>query len=215
MSVAADVAVVVPIKSFALAKTRLADSLSPDSRRTLAQRCAEVVLRAAVPLPVFVVCNDDEVAEWARAHGASVVVPAVPGLNAAAIAGRDAARIAGYRRLMVVHSDLPHAKDLASLCAASADVVVVPDRHGDGTNVLLLPCAGDFTFQYGPGSCAAHLSREVAQGVHRERAEEFWRLDRGEDLVGHAGSRCAVLGRRFDARSARFVRRVGVCQRFG
>lgn len=173
MSVAADVAVVVPIKSFALAKTRLADSLSPDSRRTLAQRCAEVVLRAAAPLPVFVVCNDDEVAEWARAHGASVVVPAVPGLNAAAIAGRDAARTAGHQRLMVVHSDLPRAKDLASLGARSADVVVVPDRHGDGTNVLLLPCAGDFAFHYGPGSCAAHLAHAAHLGlsvdvVHRD-----------------------------------------------
>ena len=185
MSVAADVAVVVPIKSFALAKTRLADSLSPDSRRTLAQRCAEVVLRAAVPLPVFVVCNDDEVAEWARAHGASVVVPAVPGLNAAASAGRDAARIAGYQRLMVVHSDLPHAKDLASLCAASADVVVVPDRHGDGTNVLLLPCAGDFAFHYGPGSCAAHLAHASHLGLSIEvvhRDDLALDLDTPDDL---------------------------------
>ena len=185
MTALADVAVVVPIKSFALAKSRLADSLSADSRRELARHCAEAVLRAASPLSVYVVCNDDEVAAWARANGAHVVVPGVPGLNAAATAGRDAARAAGHHRVIVAHSDLPHAKDLASLCAASADVVVVPDRHGDGTNVLLMPCAGDFTFQYGPGSCAAHLSHAAGLGLSIEvvhRDDLALDLDTPDDL---------------------------------
>lgn len=186
MSAIADIAVVVPIKSFAQAKTRLADSLSPDARRTLAQRCAEAVLRAATPLPVYVVCNDDEVAAWARSRGASVVVPAVPGLNEAALAGRDATRVAGYQRLMVVHSDLPLAKDLASLGAVSADVVMVPDRHGDGTNVLLLPCGSDFAFHYGPGSCAAHLSHAARLGLSAEvvhRDDLALDLDTPDDLA--------------------------------
>jgi len=104
MTALADVAVVVPIKSFALAKSRLADSLSSDSRRELARHCAEAVLRAASPLSVYVVCNDDEVAAWARANGAHVVVPGVLGLNAAATAGRDAARAAGHHRVMVAHT---------------------------------------------------------------------------------------------------------------
>jgi 2-phospho-L-lactate guanylyltransferase len=168
MTALADVAVVVPIKSFALAKSRLADSLSADSRRELARHCAEAVLRAASPLSVYVVCNDDEVAAWARANGAHVVVPGVLGLNAAATAGRDAARAAGHHRVMVAHSDLPHAKDLASLCEVTADAVVVPDRHGDGTNVLLVPCRGEFTFAYGPGSCAAHRAEAALRGLSME-----------------------------------------------
>ena len=34
---------------------------------------ADRVLAAAHPLPVAVVCDDNEVAEWAREHGALVV----------------------------------------------------------------------------------------------------------------------------------------------
>ncbi|MGA1122091.1 MAG: 2-phospho-L-lactate guanylyltransferase, partial [Ilumatobacteraceae bacterium] len=79
MSTPHDVAVVIPIKSFSLAKTRLAASLSPESRNRLARQCADAVVRAASPLAVYVVCSDDEVASWARAHGASVVTPTVTG----------------------------------------------------------------------------------------------------------------------------------------
>ena len=185
MKAPVDVAVVVPIKSFALAKARLADSLSPDSRRQLARQCAEAVLLAAAPLPVYVVCDDDEVAAWARAKGASVVIPTAPGLNAAATTGRSATREAGHRRVMVVHSDLPHAKDLASLCTVPADVVVVPDRHGDGTNVFLLPCDGDFSFCYGPGSSAAHRSEATRHGWSVEvvqRDDLALDLDTPDDL---------------------------------
>jgi 2-phospho-L-lactate guanylyltransferase len=64
-------------------------------------------------------------------------------------------------------------------------VVVVPDRHGDGTNVLLLPCAGDFTFQYGPGSCAAPLSHATGLGLSVEvvhRDDLALDLDTPDDL---------------------------------
>ena len=86
---------------------------------------------------------------------------------------------------MVVHSDLPRAKDLASLGARSADVVLVPDRHGDGTNVLLLPCSGDFAFHYGPGSCAAHLANASHIGLSIEvvhRDDLALDLDTPDDL---------------------------------
>jgi len=68
-----DLAVVVPIKSFASAKARLAEVLGVDARAALARTCASRVLSAAAPHRVFVVCDDEEVAAWAGTHGASVV----------------------------------------------------------------------------------------------------------------------------------------------
>lgn len=165
MKAPAVMAVVVPIKSFGLAKARLTDVLTPPERRQLAIRCAEAVLAAARPLPVYVVCDDVEVAEWATAHNATIVVPPEPGLNAAVAAGRTAAERAGHGRVLVVHSDLPNAQTLASLGDIPAAVVVVPDRHGDGTNALLLPSEGAFNFQYGPGSSTAHAAEATRLGL--------------------------------------------------
>ena len=165
MSAPRDLAVVVPIKSFRTAKGRLAEVLSVDARAALARRCAETVLRAAQPLAVFVVCDDDEVATWATDHGARTVTPPETGLNQAVNAGRTAVAKAGFARLLVVHSDLPNAGPLAPLGDAPDTVTLVPDRHDDGTNALLVPVDSPFVFRYGPGSFAAHHAEAVAQGL--------------------------------------------------
>ena len=115
MNTAGRLAVVVPIKSFTSAKARLADVLSPTARATLARACAETVLRAAQPLPVFVVCDDHDVATWAANRSATVVRPDHAGLNAAATVGRAAAALAGFQRVLLIHSDLPRAESLATL----------------------------------------------------------------------------------------------------
>ena len=161
----AGLAVVVPIKSWATAKARLAGALTPAEREQLALRCATTVLAAARPLPVFVVCDDAAVASWAVSQGATVVTPTGSGLNSAVASGRQAAHRAGYARVLVVHSDLPNATDLASLDDHSAEVIVVPDRHHDGTNALLVPSDGAFEFCYGPGSFDAHCAKAQQLGL--------------------------------------------------
>ena len=67
------VAVLVPVKAFDRAKVRLAPALAPRERERLARVMAEHVLAAAAPLPVAVVCDDADVAAWARAKDARVV----------------------------------------------------------------------------------------------------------------------------------------------
>lgn len=163
-----DLAVVVPIKSFGSAKARLADVLGVDARAALARTCAARVLSAAAPHRVFVVCDDDEVAAWAIAHGASVVAAGRPGLNEAATAGRLAARAEGFARVLTVHSDLPLAEPFGALAEQSATArtaVIVPDRHDEGTNVLVVPTHGDFTYRYGAGSFAAHQAEAARHGL--------------------------------------------------
>ena len=79
--------VLVPVKAFAQAKARLAVSLDPAQRAELARAMAEHVLAAARPLPVAVVCDDEDVAEWAEEQAAIVLREPGRGLNGAVEAG--------------------------------------------------------------------------------------------------------------------------------
>lgn len=147
--------VLVPVKSFVHAKIRLAAALPPDERAALARRMGERVIAAAAPLPVSVVCDDEDVAAWAAAHGASVIWQPGVGLNGAVAAGVDALADVGAIEVIVAHADLPLADDLAHL-AGFAGVTLVPDRRDDGTNVLCVPTRAGFEFGYGAGSFQRH-----------------------------------------------------------
>lgn len=158
------VAVLVPVKAFSQAKARLATVLDEPARASLAREMATRVVAAAGDLPVTVACDDEEVAAWADAAGASVAWTPGLGLNGAVTAGVEALRASGYARVIVAHADLPHAGDLAPV-AAGEGVVAVPDRHDDGTNVLAVPTGAGFTFAYGPGSFARHVAEAARLGL--------------------------------------------------
>jgi 2-phospho-L-lactate guanylyltransferase len=149
------VAVLVPVKSFAEAKLRLAPALAPDERRCLARAMATHVLACAGHLPVAVVCDDVEVAAWARDHHALVVWEPERGLNRAVEAGVERLGAEGAARVVVAHADLAFGGDLAWV-GAFLGVTLVPDRRDDGTNVACVPPGRGFTFSYGPGSFARH-----------------------------------------------------------
>ena len=179
-------AVLVPIKAFAGAKGRLDGVLTPEARAALAMELAAVVLAAAEPLPAWVVCDDDEVAAFAAARGAGVVRQRGAGLNAAVAEGVAHLAALGVERVVVAHADLPHATELSPL-AGGVGVVLVPDRHGDGTNVLVVPSGVGFGFHYGPGSFAAHQAEAARLGlpvrvVHD--ADLAWDVDNPEARSG-------------------------------
>ena len=44
-------------------------------------------------------------------------------------------------------------------------MTLVPDRHGDGTNVASIPTGVGFTFAYGPGSFRAHRAEATRLGL--------------------------------------------------
>jgi len=101
------------------------------------------------------VCDDPEVAGWAEGQGALVVWEPGRGLNGAVDAGVERLATHGARRVIVVHSDLPLARDVGWVGAFSG-VTLVPDRVGDGTNVACVPTRAGFRFSYGAGSFARH-----------------------------------------------------------
>lgn len=158
-------AVLIPVKAFAKAKVRLAPQLSAPERSRLARQLAVRVLRAAGPMPTYVVCEDDEVADWARSHDARVCFRFGDGLNAAVNAAVEHLATAGFTNALVVHADLPLASDLRHLAAEHGDVVIVPDRHDDGTNAIRVPTVGGFRFAYGAGSFSRHRAEAARLGL--------------------------------------------------
>jgi 2-phospho-L-lactate/phosphoenolpyruvate guanylyltransferase len=178
-------AVVVPVKAFRAAKLRLASALEPPARAALARQMADVVLAAAAPLPVVVVCDDDEVRTWAAAAGADVVWCPDRGLNGAVADGVAWLRERGVAMAVVAHADLPLATSLA-WTVRFPGVTLVPDRRHDGTNVAAVPAGVDFQFAYGPGSFARHRAEATRLQLPVRIVEDRalgWDVDVPADLA--------------------------------
>lgn len=160
----AAVAVLVPVKAFAQAKLRLSPALDPEARVDLARRMAATVLRAAGPLPTAVVCDDEAVRAWAEDRRVKAIWTPGLGLNGAVEAGVAELARAGIGRVIVAHADLPLARELAWV-ADFDGVTLVPDRHGDGTNVASVPTSSGFRFDYGAGSFSRHRAHAGSLGL--------------------------------------------------
>lgn len=156
-------AVLVPVKAFPDAKERLTPALSPGERETLARNLAEGVLAACAPVAVFVVCEDDAIATWATDLGAGVIKNHTPGLNAAVRHGVATLARQGVERVLVTHADLADPTRLPGLFEIEG-IVLVPDLELDGTNAMIVPAPAGFSFSYGPGSFARHLSESERLG---------------------------------------------------
>ena len=175
----------IPIKAFGQAKRRLHRALSSDERADLARAMADRVIGAAHPLPVAVVCDDIEVADWSRARGALVVWEPGRGLNGAVEAGVEYLRTGGVAQVTVAHADLPRAVDLAEV-GDRPGITLVPDRYGNGTNVIAVPSDAGFHFSYGPGSFARHQAEAARLGtVTRvlDRPDLAYDIDEPGDVV--------------------------------
>ena len=156
----------VPLKSLAEAKGRLAPEVGPLQRRLLAIAMFEDVIAALQAVPALaapvVVSPDREVWRRADAMGCRVVEepPGAGDLNAA-LASAAVAGAGNGEALLVVAADLPLASAAGLervLAAAEAPVAVVPSADGGGTNVLAWRDPASFAPSFGPDSAARHLA---------------------------------------------------------
>lgn len=180
---------VLPIKRFDRAKRRLE---GVPERPRLAAEMARAVLRALAASErldeVLVVTADDEAAADARARGARVVEEGSPrGHSEAALLGIAAA---GADRVLLVPGDCPllSAADVDGLLDRHPEpgVVVVPDRHGTGTNALLLQPPDAIRPAFGEGSRERHerLARESGVDVVVDEVLSLARdVDTPDDLA--------------------------------
>ncbi|HEY3021826.1 MAG TPA: 2-phospho-L-lactate guanylyltransferase [Solirubrobacteraceae bacterium] len=163
---------VLPVKRFARAKQRLRGALDEGARERLAAAMAGDVLDVVCGCGTFervvVVTAEPAISEQAAACGAHVVEDRdEAGQSAAAAVGVLAAREIGAQRVLLVPGDTPcvRAGDLEVVLARDEPVVIVPDRHGTGTNALLLTPPGAIAPAYGPGSRRRHETAAAAAGV--------------------------------------------------
>ncbi|HET8991335.1 MAG TPA: hypothetical protein VFN59_09580 [Acidimicrobiales bacterium] len=169
-----DVGVIVPLKSFSRAKSRLRMVAGLDVDR-LVEEMARAVVEAARPRATFVATDDADVARWARGLGAAVVL-APPGLNAAVeVAYRELGDSADVA--VVAHGDIVDPVGLGDF-RPGCDVTIVADHHGTGTTVLAVPTGAGFRFAFGPSSRSRHEREASRLGLAwRTLTDSPWRFD--------------------------------------
>jgi 2-phospho-L-lactate guanylyltransferase len=205
---------VVPIGTLEGAKSRLGETLDAEERRDLVTRLARRTIEAAVTTPgideTIVVTPDDEVRGLALEVGARPLRQRGQGLNQGLREGRSEVQAAGADALLVLPIDLPLVtrETLQALLAELDDprrplAVLVPDRHGRGTNALLLAPPDAIEFCFGGDSRAAHLECAQSRGVRIVETEGplTLDLDTPADLLAFEGiAPEVVVGETADAR---------------
>lgn len=170
------IAAIVPVASIEGAKTRLGETLDAEERhdlvRGLLERTLQAVTSAAAIEDVLVVSPDRDVIATASEAGARTMRQRSKGLNDGVRDGRADVVAGGATAIVVIPLDLPFIT--ASAVEAVIDalmqgtrptVLVVPDRHGSGTNVLGLQPPDVIDVSFGIGSREAHRTAAAAAGA--------------------------------------------------
>ena len=170
------VVAIVPVGTLTGAKSRLGAVLDAEEREELALRLARTTIGAVVEASrideTLVVTPDDTVRVLAESLGARPIRQRSSGLNRGIGAGRDEAVAAGAAAILIVPIDLPDVTPVAiDRVAAALDdprrplVAIVPDRHGRGTNALLIAPPDAIEPCFGGDSHAAHVAAAAAAGA--------------------------------------------------
>ena len=155
-------AIVVPIKRFDLAKTRLRldgatgiDDVARDLARGVLQSCS--------PRHVIVLSESDDVSAFAVDLGAEVLRSDATSLNDA-IQSAYAVLGTRFERLIVAHADLRFPAGIGDIDVDDG-VTIVTDHHHRGTNVLALATGLDFHFAFGADSARRHADEAGRLGL--------------------------------------------------
>lgn len=173
---------ILPVKRFAGAKQRLAQMLPSGPRRALAEAMFTDVLtalrRSRAIDQVLVVTPDPVAQRIAEGYDALMLDdPEATGMNQALTRGVRHALSLGAAQVLCVPGDVPMLDPaevdalLGRPRAAARCVVVVPDRHGIGTNALLLRPPDAMRPGYGRASRDRHVALAQEAGLSVELAE--------------------------------------------
>ncbi|MGI8412891.1 MAG: 2-phospho-L-lactate guanylyltransferase [Solirubrobacteraceae bacterium] len=171
---------ILPVKHFAAAKERLGDKLTPGTRRALAEAMFSDVLvalrRARRVEEILVVTADAGAQQIAAGHGATPLGAEERGHTTAAELGVDWALESGADRALLVPGDCPllvpaQLDQLIERAAGPRSALIVPDRHGTGTNALLLTPPDSMAPAFGAGSRERHVVNARALGIEHEVVE--------------------------------------------
>jgi 2-phospho-L-lactate guanylyltransferase len=176
---------IIPVKRFGHAKRRLLDALDRPQRAAVIKAMLSDVLaateRAELIERVIVVTGEGRAERLALRHAQRSTTPLEVlrdpddrGHSEAATLGIIRALALGADAAALLPGDCPllEAGELDSALERleHGTVTVVPDRHGTGTNALLLCPADAIGPAFGPGSAARHAERAERAG-HRLAVE--------------------------------------------
>jgi 2-phospho-L-lactate/phosphoenolpyruvate guanylyltransferase len=204
---------IIPVKRFGHAKQRLLDALDRPQRAAVIKAMLSDVLAATEDAElierVVVVTGEGRAERLALRHARRSTTPLEVlrdpddrGHSQAATLGIIRALALGAQAAALLPGDCP-LLDAAELDAAlerleRGTVTVVPDRHGTGTNALLLCPADAIGPAFGEGSAARHADR-VERAGHRVAVEPLESLgldlDTPEDLRALAAALASEPGR--------------------
>jgi 2-phospho-L-lactate guanylyltransferase len=191
------IAAIIPVSTLDGAKTRLGEALDAEERRDLVDSFLARTVVAALAVDrlddVLVVSPDREVLHRAAELGARTLRQRSRGLNAGLREARTDVVAGGAEAILILPIDLPFvsAETLAPVVeslepnATAPAVILIPDRHGTGTNILGLrpPTAIEFAF----GRDSRRLHRAAAESIETTYSELGGSLtidlDTADDLV--------------------------------
>ena len=165
---------VVPVKRFALAKSRLGPGVEatrkPELVAAMIGDVLEAIGRARMVERTIVVSQEPLAADLAAAAGAELVSDFDDASHsAAAMAGMGVAKAAGARCVALLPGDCPllDPRELDRMLTGVPDpyVAVIPDRHGTGTNALVLAPPDAIEPSFGEGSKERHVAAARAAGI--------------------------------------------------
>jgi 2-phospho-L-lactate guanylyltransferase len=158
---------VLPVKRFAEAKRRLAAGIDDERREAVVAAMLEDVLEAISGARsierTIVVSDEPRAAAGAATAGAEVVPdPGEGGHPGAALAGIARSEQLGAECVVLLPGDCPllEPRELDRLLTGlpARYAAIVPDRHGTGTNALVLAPPRAIRPAFGEGSCARHVA---------------------------------------------------------
>lgn len=173
----ARVVAIVPVGTLDNAKSRLGGTLDAEERRDLVDTMIARTLSATLATPglaeTLVVSPDREALQQAALLGARTVRQLGQGLNVGLREAREDAIAGGADAVVILPIDLPLVSPsaigqlLAPLRAVAERplVVLAPDRHGRGTNGLLLAPPDVIEPSFGGDSRAAHAACATDAGA--------------------------------------------------
>jgi 2-phospho-L-lactate guanylyltransferase len=170
------VVAIVPVGALDGAKSRLGAVLDAEERLELATTLFRRTVIATLATPgleeTIVVTPDDAVRVLAGELGARPLRQRDSGLNRGISAARDEALASGADAIVILPIDLPDISPAAieAVLAPLADprrplVAIVPDRHGRGTNALLIAPPDAIDVCFGGDSRAAHTAASALAGA--------------------------------------------------
>ena len=168
---------VIPVKSFARAKTRLAACLDAPARVALARGMASDVIMAASRArgieAVFALAPDPHTADWAERRGATSLAEG-PRTSLSRVISRavDVLAARGADVVIYLASDLPGlaSTDIEQLLDAHrGGLTIAAARRDGGTNAFICDTPRPISLAFGPGSAARHLARARHAGLRTTR----------------------------------------------